>query len=241
MMLSLLILAFTLINVNSLAKAILMLSKEGIFTTESLKKESGASEGIIMEFLEQLVNDGIVEKVNMNYRVKVSTPALIKYLMEKGYSIDLEDASRYIPWDAFEELISYILSEWEFRIFSRVRVPVSGSRYEFDVVAYRKPLVLLIEAKRHKYVSGKITQIIRRHIMKVDGVAREPEVLMSRIGCDWGEALLIPIVVTWHRVNNQLIDGVPVVSIYQFNSFIASLDSLLDSIKNIKVTWSRIK
>ncbi len=224
-----------------MVRALLILSSGGVFTLDSMKRLAGVGDTLAMEFLNQLINDGIVEVVGGNYRVKVSIPALIKYLLNRGHAIDLEGASRYISWDAFEGLISLILNEWGFRVFNRLRVPVGGSRYEFDVVAHRRPLVLLIEAKRHKYVGGRLSSIVNRHIMKVEGVAREPEVLMSRIGVDWGEAVLVPVVITWHRANTQFMSGVPIVSIYQLNSFISALDSLMGSIMVIRVSWHRIK
>lgn len=227
---------------NTLVRALLVLSRDGVFTIDSMKRESGVGENLIREFIDRLLNDNVIERTGSGYyRIRVSIPALIKYFLERGYLLDLEEVSRYISWDVFEGLIGFILNEWGFRVFNRLRIPVSGSRYEFDVVACKRPFVLLIEAKRHKYMAGKLNQVVNRHIMKVEGVAKEPEVLMSRVGVDWDSALLIPVIVTWHKVSNQLINDVPVVSIYQLNSFIASLDSLLDSIKVIRVSWSRIK
>ncbi|WP_243678551.1 hypothetical protein [Vulcanisaeta distributa] len=81
---------------------------------------------------------------------------------------------------------------------------------------------------------------MNRHLEKVGLVAREPEVLMSRIGVNWGEALLIPVVITWHRASTEFIEGVPVVSIYQINSFINGLDGIIDNIKTFRVSWSHL-
>ncbi|WP_243666272.1 hypothetical protein [Vulcanisaeta sp. JCM 16159] len=73
---------------------------------------------------------------------------------------------------------------------------------------------------------------------KVGLVAREPEVLMSRIGVNWGEAVLVPVVITWHRASMELLDGIPIVSIYQVNSFINGFDSIIDSVRTFRVSWS---
>ncbi len=101
--------------------------------------------------------------------------------------IDLESISRYLPWDEFEALIRLVFEEWGgFKVVSRLRVPVAGSRVEFDVIAHRRPWVFLIEAKRWRRVSSSIRQIVSRHLEKVELVAKEPEVLMSRIGVSWG-------------------------------------------------------
>lgn len=117
---------------------------------------------------------------------------------------------------------------------------MAGSRVEFDVIAGKRPWVLLIEAKRWKRVSSSIRQIVSRHLEKVGLVAREPEVLMSRIGINWGEAVLVPVVITWHRVSTELIDGVPVVGIYQVNSFINELDGLINETRSFRVSWGHI-
>ncbi len=55
-----------------------------------------------------------------------------------------------------------------------------------------------------------------------------------------GEAVLIPVVITWHRASTELIDGVPVVSIYQVNSFINEFDSLIDNVRSFRVSWRRL-
>lgn len=134
-----------------------------------------------------------------------------------------------------------VFEEWGgFKVVSRLRVPVAGSRVEFDVIAHRRPWVFLIEAKRWRRVSSSIRQIVSRHLEKVELVAKEPEVLMSRIGVSWGEAVLIPVVITWHRASTELIDGVPVVSIYQVNSFINEFDSLIDNVRSFRVSWRRL-
>ncbi|WP_243675041.1 hypothetical protein [Vulcanisaeta distributa] len=58
-------------------------------------------------------------------------------------------------------MIRLVFEEWGgFRVVSRLRVPVAGSRVEFDVIAYRRPWVLLIEAKRWRRVSSSIRQIV---------------------------------------------------------------------------------
>ncbi|ADY00815.1 hypothetical protein VMUT_0604 [Vulcanisaeta moutnovskia 768-28] len=223
-----------------LVKALIMVSKDGVFTRESLKRESGLGDFMIDDFINSLINEGILVRIGDGYKSVIPPHRLIRYFVDRGVYVDLESISRYLPWDEFEALIRLLFEEWGFRVVSRLRVPVAGSRVEFDVIAYRRPWVLLIEAKHWRRVSSSIRQIVGRHLEKVGSVAREPEVLMSRIGVNWGEALLIPVVITWHRASTELIEGVPVVSIYQVNSFINEFDGIIDGIRSFSVSWRRL-
>ncbi len=223
--------------VERLAKSLIALSRDGVFTRESLERMSGLGGSILDSFLNELINDGVITRVGEGYRVNMRPHALIKYFMSKGLSVDLEEISGFLPWDEFEALIRLIFEEWGFRVVSRLRVPVVGTRVEFDVIAYKEPRVLLIEAKRWRRVSSSLSVIVKRHLEKVELVSREPEVLMNRLGVDWGEALLIPVVVTWHRAYTEILNGVPVVSIYQVNSFIMELDAIIDYVRVFRVSW----
>ncbi len=227
-----------------LVRALIIVSKDGVFTRESLKAVSGVSDSAIEDFINSLMSDGgVLVRVGDGYKSVMPPHRLIRYFVGKGgLFIDLESISRYLPWDEFEALIRLVFEEWGgFKVVSRLRVPVAGSRVEFDVIAHRRPWVFLIEAKRWRRVSSSIRQIVSRHLEKVELVAKEPEVLMSRIGVSWGgEAFLIPVVITWHRASTELIDGVPVVSIYQVNSFINEFDSLIDNVRSFRVSWRRL-
>ncbi|WP_054850540.1 hypothetical protein [Vulcanisaeta sp. JCM 14467] len=223
-----------------LAKALIMASKDGVFTLDAIKAASGVGDSLVNDFINLLINEGVLVRVGDGYRSTMPPHRLIRYFMGKGVNIDLESMSRYLPWDEFEALIRLVFEEWGFKVVSRLRVPVAGSRVEFDVIAGKRPWVLLIEAKRWKRVSSSIRQIVSRHLEKVGLVAREPEVLMSRIGINWGEAVLVPVVITWHRVSTELIDGVPVVGIYQVNSFINELDGLINETRSFRVSWGHI-
>ena len=223
-----------------LAKALIMVSRDGVFTGDALRAASGIGGSMVDDFINSLISDGVLVRVGDGYKSTMPPHRLIRYFMDKGVNIDLESMSRYLPWDEFEALIRLIFEEWGFRVVSRLRVPVAGSRVEFDVIASKRPWVLLIEAKRWKRVSSSIRQIVSRHLEKVNLVAKEPEVLMSRIGVNWGEAVLVPVVITWHRASTEFINGVPIVGIYQVNSFINELDGLINEIRSFRVSWGHI-
>ncbi|MFP3296291.1 MAG: hypothetical protein RXN78_01765 [Vulcanisaeta sp.] len=226
--------------VERLAKSLMVLSKDGVFTRESLERLSGLGGSIVESFLNELLSDGAITRVGEGYRVNMRPHALIRYFMNKGLSVDLEEISGFLPWDEFEALIRLIFEEWGFSVVSRLRVPVVGTRVEFDVIAYREPRVLLIEAKRWRRVSGSLSAIVKRHLEKVELVSREPEVLMNRLGVRWGEALLIPVVITWHKAGMSMLEGVPIVSIYQVNSFIMELDGIVDYVRAFRVSWRHL-
>jgi len=62
--------------VERLAKSLMMLSKDGVFTRESLERLSGLGGSIVESFLNELLSDGAITRVGEGYRVNMRPHAL---------------------------------------------------------------------------------------------------------------------------------------------------------------------
>ncbi|WP_243669676.1 hypothetical protein [Vulcanisaeta sp. JCM 16161] len=80
-----------------LVKALMIVSKDGVFTRESLKSVSGLGDSIIDEFIGSLINDGVLVRVGDGYKSVMPPHRLIKYFVDRGLYVDLESISRYLP------------------------------------------------------------------------------------------------------------------------------------------------
>ncbi|WP_243678550.1 hypothetical protein [Vulcanisaeta distributa] len=97
-----------------LVKALIIVSKDGVFTRESLKSVSGLGDSMIDEFIGSLINDGgVLVRVGDGYKSVMPPHRLIRYFVDRGgVYVDLESVSRYLPWDEFEALIRLVFEEW---------------------------------------------------------------------------------------------------------------------------------
>lgn len=80
-----------------LAKALIMASKDGVFTLDAIKAASGVGDSLVNDFINLLINEGVLVRVGDGYRSTMPPHRLIRYFMGKGVNIDLESMSRYLP------------------------------------------------------------------------------------------------------------------------------------------------
>ncbi len=81
-----------------LVKALIIVSRDGVFTRESLKSVSGLGDSMVDEFIGSLINDGVLVRVGDGYKSVMPPPhRLIKYFVDKGVYVDLESVSTYLP------------------------------------------------------------------------------------------------------------------------------------------------
>ncbi len=67
-----------------LVRALIIVSKDGVFTRESLKAVSGVSDSAIEDFINSLMSDGVLVRVGDGYKSVMPPHRLIRYFVGKG-------------------------------------------------------------------------------------------------------------------------------------------------------------
>ena len=148
-------------------------------------------------------------------------PYLIFKALQSGATLDLAKLSRSLSWSDFEEVIVYILEGWGYSVRRGVRMECGGRGAEFDVVAWSRGHVLVVEAKHWKYGGGKWAAVARSHLEKTAKCLDKLRPLAPRV---------LPVVVTLSSVN-AVVEGVPVLSISLLADLLRNLDYLGDQIR----------
>jgi len=118
-------------------------------------------------------------------------------------------------------VIVYILEGWGYSVRRGVRMECGGRGAEFDVVAWSRGHVLVVEAKHWKYGGGKWAAVARSHLEKTARCLDKLRPLAPRV---------LPVVVTLSSVN-AVVEGVPVLSISLLADLLRNLDYLGDQIR----------
>jgi hypothetical protein len=127
----------------------------------------------------------------------------------------LEIISKEVVWQNFERLVAFMLEENDFRVQVNTVKVSNKKRRQFDVIARKGKLTLLVECKKwagSRYRLSALKRAIERHKERTafyKGVTEEDA---------------IPIIVTLIEEEIQFYECVPIVPICKLNSFLNELD-----------------
>jgi len=175
------------------------------------------------------IRDGVVSIQSRNRL------ALALELISRG--TDPELVSKALAWGEFESLVSKILELCEYSALGHVVVKDGRKRFEIDVVAARKPVILCVDCKHWKrsWLRAAYSEIAKRQVER-SRVLGLPDNLRRRVAVDgWKWADLFPVVVTLAATPIVMCGDVPVVSVYKFGSFLREFGSHQQVLKKIHV------
>ena len=164
--------------------------------------------------------------------------------------------SYLLNYDGFEALIQEILSQNGYRTIknfrfsdkSNLKYETSQKRYEIDVIGIYQSFILIIDAKQWKRKDsyGAMNKAANLQYQRVVALKKNPDTISDLIqkllgmSCNVRKRLpftLIPLMVTletnWIKINDN---SVPLVGIYNLNSFLHELQITQKYFKAVKVS-----
>jgi len=141
-------------------------------------------------------------------------------LLENGFLID--EISVALDWKDFEGLTAAILVSKDFAVIKNMML--TKPRMEIDVIGIRLGIAILIDCKHWKrYSISSLTTVVKKQIERTKQyVAKTPG------------ATSVPVIVTLYQDKVDFIEGVPIVPIFQFSSFIDEFYGNIDQMKIIE-------
>lgn len=140
------------------------------------------------------------------------------YVLYKAlkWGINVIDHVRYLDWREFEEFIKNVFIEFGFNVVSNLRLNCDGGA-EFDVVAWNRQVVFVVEAKKWK--SGVWREVAASHLEKTRRC-------LSRLLAF--APLVVPLVISTGA--SLISSGVPIVSIEKIGDFLTSFNNFKDRV-----------
>lgn len=154
---------------------------------------------------------------------------------------DLERVSRALGWLEFEEMVAYALEENGYVVSRRFRFQAEGRRWEIDVLAAKKPLVVCAECKHWSRGLGNATarKIVEVHLEKVGVLSENPVKVVKRLGLrDWDRAVFVPVAMSLTPARERIYRRIPVVSVFELPSFLGEFEGQLDWLASFPVELS---
>jgi len=173
------------------------------------------------KILDGYIRNGIGKKQENQYYFEESDKlkAAIE-LIKIGFPID--EIAIALSWKNFEGLVGEILSLKDFAIIKNLIL--TKPRMEIDVIGIRLGIALLIDCKHWKrYSNSALTSAVKKQIERTKHyISKTPG------------AIAVPIIVTLYQDKLDFINGVPLVPIFQFSSFIDEFYGNLDQMTTIE-------
>ncbi|UCD07484.1 MAG: restriction endonuclease [Candidatus Aenigmatarchaeota archaeon] len=143
----------------------------------------------------------------------------IEYQILHGKSI--EEIIKEFDWRGFEDLCSSILAEHGWKTKKNFRFKTE-KRYEIDILAEKGEKILLIDCKQWGERPGKASQL-KISAKKQLERAKEWEKInfLNRVG---KELKTLPIIITWLEEGITRENGVLIVPVFTFNTFLLEID-----------------
>ena len=141
-------------------------------------------------------------------------------MLENGFPID--EISESLDWRDFEGLTGEILSSKNFAVIKNMML--TKPRMEIDVVGIRLGVAMLIDCKHWKrYSSSSLTTAVSKQIERTKQYVAKTE-----------GSVAVPVIVTLYQDKIDFIDGVPIVPIFQFSSFVDEFYGNIDQMRTIE-------
>ena len=204
-------------NLQTLVKGIPGIIPGGI-SVKDFAVVTQTSEDLARAILDNFMQNGIGEYedrlVHFKENDKLKTSILA---ISMGAPID--EVSRFLGWQEFESLAAEVL---DMQGFDTTRnVVYTKPRMQIDVIGIKSGIAILVDCKHWKKMSQSALN---------DAVKKQVERTKQFIAREKVKAA-IPAIVTLYHYDTKFIDRVPIIPIYQLDSFCEEFYGNLDKLQ----------
>lgn len=173
------------------------------------------------------------------------------YLAAIQSNCPLEKITKLISWYDFEKLTGKILDQagWDmktnFRYFGEGGQNQDRHRYEVDVIAWKKPFVLLIDNKRHAKTSKSyLTDAVQKQQSRVYELFEMIPIIHDMREIEWSKkwekSILLPLIVTWKEHGLIDINSTPIIPSSSLFDLLTNLRLYFDERSWFHLIWEKI-
>jgi hypothetical protein len=219
--------------------ALLETTKEGPTEHEVLRETVRVTDEAFTAFLDHLLvvaGEGALE-ASLEQRLEIAVRAV-------RAGADLERVSQALRWLEFEEMSAYTFEANGYRVKRRFRFNAEGRRWEIDILATLKPLVVCAECKHWSSGLGNMTarKIVEIHLEKVRVLSENAAILVEKgLLRGWDRAIFVPMALSLQSARNKIYRRIPVVSVFELPSFLNEFQGQMDWLASFPVDLPEAK
>ncbi len=186
---------------------------------DKIVNESKLSRSIILEALNPLIEERYITVSGGTLCFREGSIIMASILALK-FGASLEEVCKVVSWQDFENFVEKILIEYGYRTFRSFRL--KGPKLEVDILALKADFALVIDCKqwRRPLSSSALNSIVIKQVERAKIILSKEKVLLQNM-------FLIPIIVTLYPSPIKFVNGVPIVPVEMFKSFVSEVDGRL--------------
>jgi hypothetical protein len=223
--------------------ALLEMTKEKPTDYEALREAVRVTEAAFTAFLNHLVKQGLVGTGEEAVEATLEQRLEIAVMAVKA-GADMERVSQALGWLEFEEMSAYTFEANGYSVKRRFRFNAEGRRWEIDLLATRRPLVVCAECKHWSNGLGNMTarKIVEIHLEKVRVLSENAAILVDKeLLRGWDRAVFVPMALSLQPARNKIYRRIPVVSVFELPSFLNEFQGQMDWLASFPVDLPEAK
>ena len=223
--------------------ALLETTREGPTDYEGLREAVRVTDEAFTAVLDHLIEQGLVGaseealEATLEQRLEIAIRAV-------KAGADMERVSKALEWLEFEEMSAYTFEANGYNVKKRFRFNAEGRRWEIDVLATWRPLVVCAECKHWSSGLGNMTarRIVEIHLEKVRVLSENAAILVEKgLLTDWDRAIFVPMTISLQPARNKIYRRIPVVSVFELPSFLNEFQGQMEWLASFPVDLPEAK
>jgi Holliday junction resolvase-like predicted endonuclease len=172
-------------------------------------------------------HSGIIE-ASPSQRLRMAVHAL-------NLNADFEHVCGLLSWAEFEGIAAQAFEINGYRVIRNFRFKGLTKRWETDILAVMKPVILCIDCKRwrHGWRGAATAKAVEAQVDRTMALAEALPIYKRKLNLeDWQTAQLTPLVLSLVQGPHRFQNDVPVVPILQLQNFINEFPLASDSLRH---------
>jgi Holliday junction resolvase-like predicted endonuclease len=218
---------------RNLLISVLKMTKNGPALIKDVNIDTHLPSENCMSLLQKMQNENLVYL--KNGKVEVDSENRLRIAIKAAYlGADLQGISDMLCWQEFEEIAAEALKINGYTVHNNIRFKHRSHRYEIDVVAFRKPLVICIDCKRwqHAIAASALRKIVEDQSRRTEALADIlPDAKLHLECTKWEKAKFVPAVLSLMPGAYKFYYEVPIVPVLSLQNFIFQLPLYVENLK----------
>ncbi len=216
--------------------SLLKLTREGPVSHEAIKRDARMPSSTIRSLLQELQNDGLIKvQENMIEADALDRLKLAVRAVQSG--ADLERVSRLLQWQEFEAIAAYGFEHNGYHVFRNVHFKHDERRYEIDIAACQKQLIVCADCKHWKrgLTPSVLNKVVEEQVQRTSALVEAlPSPKIKITFSLEGSITFVPAILTLIPARLKFCDDVPVVPVFQSQDFLNELHGHVHALKHFR-------
>lgn len=225
-----------------LLTSLLKMTKANSVLIEDVKIDSRLPIEYCSSLLKKLQQEDIINIIDN--QIEVDTTNRLKIAVKAiSLGADIQDISNQLDWHEFEEITAIALKNNGYSVHNNLRFKKIDHRFEIDVVATKKPIVLCVDCKHWKraITPSTLKRIVEEQTLRTKALADSlPNKKLALPCTQWEKAMFIPAILSLIPNAFKFYYEVPIVPVLQIQDFISQLPLNMDSVKVFSQTFQTL-